>query len=246
MTRSIVERVGLLVRFFLLWMLLTGMSPMSADALFSYAVELEQKGDYGRSATEFGRYIHFAERFSKDERPRLEEAHFRLAMNLAENGETQASLEAFSSFGERWPSSHFIAQALLRMGSLYEDSGRLSLAKQCYGRLIQHFSDEKISSIGHLRLLGLALSEPVDLITARTHLAQITHPDYQKKVNMMKKELNRLEQWPEKSPHWALVWSIFFPGAGHFYLGRLRESLFSFLSNFLLNRTQHGIRSFFV
>lgn len=234
MTLWIIERVGLLVLFFLLWITLTGMAPISADALFAYAVELEQKGDYGRSATEFGRYIHFVQNFPIDELPRLEEAYFRLAMNLSENGETEASFKAFSSFGERWPSSHFIPQALLRMGSLYEDGGRFSLARQCYERLMQLYPDEKISSIGHLRLLWLALSEPVDLITARIHLAQITHPDFQNKRNLIEKEFNALEQLPEKSAQWALLWSIFFPGAGHCYLGRFKESIFSFLSNFLL------------
>ncbi|MEO5370799.1 MAG: tetratricopeptide repeat protein [Magnetococcus sp. DMHC-1] len=206
------------------------------EEVFAYARELEKQGDHGRAATEFGRYVSFARRVPKNapHLPQLEEAMYRLAVNLSQAGELDAALRAFASLGEAFPQSRHIPQALLRMGLIYEQGKDVEESKRRYQKLVAMDPDSEWAALASLRLAWLSLEQPGEDAIARQYLQAVTHARYVKNAQSMLREMDALPLLPYKDSWVAGSLSALLPGAGHLYLERPRDAGFAFLSNGLL------------
>ncbi|MBF0147681.1 MAG: tetratricopeptide repeat protein [Magnetococcales bacterium] len=231
------------IHFTLLIMFLSGW-PLNGGAedlyhptvVFAYACDLEKQGDHVRAATEFGRYVAFVRNTPDQESfgNRLEEAMFRLAVNLSQAKEFNAALLAFSDLGATFPKTRYLSQALLRMGYIYEMNGSLEEAQSRYQQLIDLGLDAELSSLASLRLAWLALDQPDMEQRARQHLRTASHARHQEHAHVMSQTIESLSRLPYKDPWLAGVSSAIIPGAGHWYLERPRDAAFALLSNGLL------------
>ncbi|MBF0426028.1 MAG: tetratricopeptide repeat protein [Magnetococcales bacterium] len=217
----------------------------SPAAVLAYACGLEAQGDHGRAATEFGRYLAFARQEPTAELPRLEEAMYRLADNLAQAGESDAALRAFAALGERFPGSRFIPRALLGMGYVYERSGATTEARQRYEKLLGMETDPEAAALAALRLAWLSLAQPGDEAMARRYLHAVVHAaqgekagetlqEYAGDAREMLQEVEALPRLPYKDPWLAGTLSAVLPGAGHLYLERPQDAGLVLASNGLL------------
>ncbi|MBF0429206.1 MAG: tetratricopeptide repeat protein [Magnetococcales bacterium] len=208
--------------------------PHTPEEVFAYASELEARGDFQRAATEFGRYVSSSSRASEQTFPRLEEAMFRLAVNLAQSREVDGALRAFSDLGARYPKSEYIPLALLRMGYIYEKNGAVEEATRRYRRLLEHGMDTEFSALSRLRLAWLALGKPGEEEVARHHLRSVTHPRFVNQAKGMLQGVDDLSNLPYKDPWISGAMTAVLPGAGHLYLKRPEDAGLAFLSNGLL------------
>ncbi|GAB0056535.1 Cell division coordinator CpoB [Candidatus Magnetaquicoccaceae bacterium FCR-1] len=204
------------------------------EAVFSYALDLEKQSDHKRAATEFGRYVSAGRGGSEQAFPRLEEAMFRLAVNLAQANETDGALRAFSELGAAYPKSPFIPMALLRMGLIYERAGAREEAVRRYQRLAEMGMDTELSALSRLRLAWLSMGKPGEEEVARGHLLAVDHPKMKEPVHDLLLELDRLPQLPYRDPWISGLLSAAVPGAGHLYLNRPEDAGVALLSNGLL------------
>ncbi|MBF0270996.1 MAG: hypothetical protein HQL98_02815 [Magnetococcales bacterium] len=204
------------------------------EAVFAYGVELETQKDHRRAATEFGRYVSGGKREGRGVFPRLEEAMYRLAVNLAEAREVDPALRAFSELGAAYPKSPFVPMALLRMGLLYERAGNGGEAMQRYRHLAGMGMETELSALSRLRLAWLAMGKPGEEAVARGHLQAVTLPRLKEPVHELLRELEALPQLPYKDPWISGLLTAVLPGAGHLYLDRPDDAGVAFLSNGLL------------
>jgi tetratricopeptide (TPR) repeat protein len=206
----------------------------SPQEVFAYAKALEGQGDHRRAATEFGRFIVFARHAPADEFPQLEEAMYRLALNLALSQETDKALRAFADLGGLFPKSRLITLALFRMGEIYAQAGAVEDAKARYQRLVAMGMDTELSALSRLRLAWLALGKPGEEGEARQQLLAVQHPKFTEQAKGMLQGVDTLPDLPYKNPWMAGTLSAVLPGAGHLYLNRPRDAGFALLSNGLL------------
>ncbi|MEO5347615.1 MAG: tetratricopeptide repeat protein [Magnetococcus sp. YQC-9] len=204
------------------------------EEVFAFAVDLEKKNDHKRAATEFGRYVSAGRRGPEKEFPRLEEAMFRLAVNLAQANEGDAALRAFAELGGAYPKSPFIPMALLRMGLIYERAGVREEAERRYQRLAEMGMSTELSALSRLRLAWLAMGKPGEEEVARGHLLAVDHPKLTEPVYELMRELDQLPKLPYKDPWISGLLTAALPGAGHLYLDRPEDAGMAFLSNGLL------------
>ncbi|MBF0418170.1 MAG: tetratricopeptide repeat protein [Magnetococcales bacterium] len=204
------------------------------EEVFSFALDLEKQNDHKRAATEFGRYVSAGRRDAGNGFPKLEEAMFRKAVNLAQSNETDAALRAFSELGEAYPKSPFISMALLRMGLIYERAGVREEAERRYKRLAEMGMDTELSALSRLRLAWLAMGKPGEEEVARGHLLAMDHPRFMEPVHELLRELDQLPKLPYKDPWISGLLTAAVPGAGHLYLDRAEDAGVALLSNGLL------------
>ncbi|MBF0190912.1 MAG: tetratricopeptide repeat protein [Magnetococcales bacterium] len=204
------------------------------EAVFAYGVDLESQKDHRRAATEFGRYVSGGKREGVEVFPRLEEAMYRLAVNLAEAREVDPALRAFSELGAVYPKSSFVPMALLRMGLLYERAGNTGEAMQRYRYLAGMGKENELDALSRLRLAWLAMGKPGEEEVARGYLQTVTLPRFKEPVHAMLREVEELPQLPYKDPWISGLLTAVLPGAGHLYLDRPDDAGVAFLSNGLL------------
>ena len=206
---------------------------MAAKEVYRYAVDLQQSGDSQRAATEFGRYLSYAKRHPDQTFPDHEKAMFHYAQSLAKNGEYDRALKAFESFGQHYPQSSQIADAMLEMGKIHE-AERHSLAAQFrYGQLKKYQPDSEWEAKANLRQAWQHLQLEQD-VQAIKKLEQIDQSPYQNSAKHILSELPQLKEIPQKDPKKAAILSAILPGAGHAYLDRPKDAQFAFLSNGLM------------
>ena len=205
---------------------------MSAENLFSYAQQLEKAGDFKRAATEYGRLVAFFYRVPAASFKYKQETFFRYALSLANAGEKEQALRAFSALGAAFPEGDRITPALVRMGQLYEEAGGIEQAKQTYHQLLGR--GETAATGARLRLSWLSLQEEKGIEQARQYLEKIEeiHAVVQKPT--LYRALDGLDDLPVKNPRVAGLLTAVLPGSGHLYLDRPQDALFAFLSNGLL------------
>ena len=206
--------------------------PMSVEELFLYAHSLERGGDYRRSATEYGRLVHFLVNQPDVRFRNREEAFFRHAVVLASAGETDRALQAFALFGEQFPRSRYIDAGLLKMGELYEKADMAEEARRRYRHLVARGGQG--ATFARLRLAWLALQEEGSVTQARHHVAQIADAEQRFDTPDWDRALEAVVPVAPKNPWAAGALTAVLPGSGHLYLDRPRDALFSFLSNGLM------------
>ncbi|MBF0620527.1 MAG: tetratricopeptide repeat protein [Magnetococcales bacterium] len=208
---------------------------MAPEEVFAFGLDLENIADYDRAATEFLRYVSFAERHAKSatEFPKLEESLYRAAINLARAGKTDTALKLFAQFGARFPDSRWIDSGLYRLSVIYENAGALNMAKQRLEQLIQRNHSTQLTDQARFRLAWLLLKQE-NLASARQQLQSVIDPDLTDKAILFQQAVDELEKQPKKNPRLAGLLSALVPGAGHLYLNRPKDAVFTFFSNGLL------------
>ena len=166
--------------------------------------------------------------------PRLEAAHFRLAINLAKAGEANRALQAFSDLGAAYPHSRYVPQALFAMAGIYAHAGMPEEAARRYRQLTRKPDAGGLADLSRLKLALLALEEPVDVARARAYLQEVASLAYQAKAAAILREIETLDHLPKKDPWVAGGLSTLLPGAGHLYLDRPKDGWVAFVSNALL------------
>ena len=205
---------------------------MSADNIFSYAQQLEKAGDFKRAATEYGRLIAFFYRVPTSSFKHKQEILFRYALSLANAGEKEQALRAFSELGAAFPKGDRITPALVRMGKLYEEEGEVEQAKQIYHQLLDR--GEAVAAGARLRLSWLSLQEEDGVDQARKYLETIEDSNRIAEQPTLYRALEGFNDLSVKNPRVAGLFTAFLPGSGHLYLDRPKDALFAFLSNALL------------
>lgn len=205
---------------------------MAPLEVYRFARELEHDGDFNRAATEYRRYISFAEQHPELELPQLEEAMFSLAGCLTQNNEHDKALKAYAAFGKRYPQSTRIAEGLLRLADIYQQAGDIDEAKNRFRAVLHHAPETAFADQARLELAFLAISEGDDA-EARQQLTAIRTEELAGRAAHIQQSMNDLAG-TDKNPLIAGGLSAILPGAGHYYAGRRRDATFAFLSNALL------------
>ena len=212
----------------------TGQNLMSAQEVYLYAVELQEKNqDYQRAATEFGRYLSYARRHPEADYPNHEEVMHRYAQSLAKGGEYQRALTAYANFGKQYPQSKKIAQLMFEMGEIHEAQKAHQAARFRYGQLKNYAPESEWKDRASLRQAWQHLQLGEDT-KALKRLNEIEDPHYKANVEKVLLALPELERLPQKDPKTAALLSALLPGAGHAYLDRPKDAQFAFLSNGLM------------
>lgn len=205
---------------------------MAPEEVFLFAEELRDSGDFSRAATEYRRYVSYAERRGFASFPHHEQALYAYAVCLEDSGETDRALRAYADFGAAYPASGLIADALLRVGAIYERGGDPVEAEKRYGQLIDLYPAGLSADLARLRLARIFVGAGRDT-EAMEILARVGSAEQSNNAAAVEQSLAARTN-EEKSPLAAGVFSAVLPGAGHAYVGRPRDALFAFLSNGLL------------
>ena len=207
-------------------------SLISVDQVFKYAQSLEKEGDFNRAATEYGRLVFYLDHHPNHPFGQREVVYYRYAVALSKAGEVDKALQAFSNFGQHFPTSQRIAPALLRIGNIFEKGGMPEEAKKRYNYLISQ--NNRFSDIGRIRLAWLVMQEEGGVEQAQHQLAEVTDSNLIKNREAINRLLEDLNHLPSKDPWKAGLLTALLPGSGHLYLDRPKDGFFAFVSNGLL------------
>lgn len=126
---------------------LVGESGGNADQLYSVARQQLDRGSLNSAAAAFEQFI--------SEHPddaRVADAHFFLADILAQQGESEASLEAFQEIQELFPTHVRVPQAMYRIALLHEELGDVDEARAVLERIMNTYPDDPVSMLAREKL----------------------------------------------------------------------------------------------
>lgn len=198
----------------------------SQSDIFTFAESLFSQQDYYRAITEYKRLLFFFPQsdFTK-------QAKFNIAKAYQLGGKYELSIKHFLDIKSEYKDAdigkkaHFESvESLYRMGS-YE-SALLSYHMFLERPEYTDFLDLAVYRIG---LSQLHLRRPED---ARTSFGSIEEPSdlYPLSQDMIGKT-GDFEKLKRKSPLLAGILSIFIPGAGQFYNGRIKDGIIALITN---------------
>lgn len=126
---------------------LVGESGGNADQLYSVARQQYDRQSFSSATAAFEQFIS-----EHPEDPRVADAHFFLADILAQQGESEASLEAFQEIPELFPTHPRVPQAMYRIALLHEELGDVDEARAVLERIMNTYPDDPVSMLAREKL----------------------------------------------------------------------------------------------
>lgn len=203
---------------------LYAIEPFSARGLWEFAESLSDEGDYYRAITEYKRLIHF---YPKDKLSVAARKRIADALERAERFEQALDYLSKLSEGEsgnplgKWAGFRY-AQLLFKMERYASSLARYEYLKSLY----PDRAGEAELGIG---LCYLMLERYDDASEAFRSIPGSSA--YYSPARELLKACEKGKKVRKKSPALAGLMAVVIPGSGHFYAGRYRDGVASFLLN---------------
>jgi tetratricopeptide (TPR) repeat protein len=196
-----------------------------ADKQFTFAEELFAEGDYYRAITEYKRFISFF-----PDNKCVEKSKYKIGVSYFRAKRWQESVDALTSFAEKYPQSTMSMEALYLKGMAQKKMKRwndaLATFKEIIRSKLNEYTDKAVyqSVIIHLQMEEWKKArETLLLISPNSPLSA--------SVNTISSGLDNIDTIPQKSPTVAGTLAAILPGAGHLYTERPMDAFVSFLIN---------------
>lgn len=198
-------------------------------SLLGFANHLFEKGHYYQAVTEYERFIYFNPHHSSIPEARLKIAYcyklgeqygraLELFRNLVdEYRDQEVGKEAAYQVGECYCLSEDYELALIELKNFVEDNPHHPLAEKAKWEM----------AWAYIYLENYASASTELLLMKDNGL-------YQKPAQGLAHTLAQLPHLPHKSPLLAGLLAAVIPGAGHFYMEKKKQAVFSFITNALL------------
>ena len=206
-------------------------SPQGGEekSLIGFANHLFERGHYYQAVTEYERFIYF-----NPNHPSVPNALLKIAFCYKLGEQYDKAIELFRNLVDEYHNQEVGGKAAYQVGECYLESGDYELALIEFENFIE-------DNPNHL------LTEKAKWEMAWTYIYLEEYSSAEKRLFLIKKDslyqkpsqelagaLKQLPHLPRKSPLMAGVLAAVIPGAGHFYMGKKKQAIFSFITNALL------------
>lgn len=228
------------VRIRCIWRFIAGMgifllsaSPVLPDQIiiggddqFGFARTWVERGEYGRAAGEFERFIHF---FPED--PRVPMARYLIGMCYLEDRRADAAREIFFQILRSNPGSLLAGKALFLTGESYYQQGVSGEAEYYFGQVIEKypFPDLKNAALYRLGWSSLQANRWRDASEIFGKVEEGSQ--FYESSQELAEESLKGETLVYKSPTGAGALAALVPGLGHAYVSRYKDAAVAFLLN---------------
>jgi len=198
-------------------------------SLLGFANHLFERGHYYQAVTEYERFIYF-----NPNHPSIPKARLNIAFCYKMGEKYDKAIELFRNLVDEYHNQEVGKEAAYQVGECYLESGDYELALIEFENFIDdnpnHLLTEKAK--WEMAWTYIYLEE---YASAEKQLFFIKEGSlYQKPSQELVSALKQLPNLPRKSPIMAGLLAAVIPGAGHFYMGKKKQAVFSFITNALL------------
>ncbi|MFP3981182.1 MAG: tetratricopeptide repeat protein, partial [Desulfobacterales bacterium] len=199
-----------------------GRMHLSAGAVFEFAMENFDNGDYQTAASEFKRFVHFF----PDHR-RAPEAAYQAGAAYFQMKRYARAIDAFEKVTTRFGGTEPATEAMFMITRCHVKLDNTRDALYTLDRIRSEAKDPYIRDRAYYRVGQIRLDSQ-DIAGAQAAFESISpenRPDFQ--VEKILAHLDRQDEISTRSPFLAGALSIV-PGGGYLYTGRYREALTAF------------------
>ncbi len=193
-----------------------------ADALFGYAMDRFETGDYETAVFEFKRFVYFF-----PDHARTDAAFFHIARSHFRTGRYEAALGYYQKTVQKFPDSEFAEKSRFQISRCYFRMNDPDAAMQTLYRLSQTSQDRAVRDKAFFRMawFSLELAKPGQ---ARTWLDRLS-PEGRRSLPVagLLEKMDKIDSLPRKSPFLAGLASVI-PGGGYLYCGRYQDAAVAF------------------
>ena len=206
-------------------------SPLEGEgkSILGFANHLFERGHYYQAVTEYERFIYF-----NPNHPSVPKARLKIAFCYKLGEQYDKAIELFRNLVDEYHNQEVGKEAAYQVGECYLESGDYELALIEFENFIDdnpnHLLTEKAKwemAWTYIYLEEYASAEKQLFLIKEGSL-------YQKPSQELVGALKHLPNLPRKSPLMAGLLAAVIPGAGHFYMGKKKQAIFSFITNALL------------
>lgn len=206
-------------------------SPQEGEekSLLGFANHLFERGHYYQAVTEYERFIYF-----NPNHPSVPKARLKIAFCYKLGEKHGKAIELFRNLVDEYYNQKVGKEAAYQLGECYLESGDYELALIEFENFIEdnpnHLLSEKAKwemAWTYIYLEKYASAEKQLFFIKEDSL-------YQKPSQELVSALKQLPNLPRKSPLMAGLLAVVIPGAGHFYMGKKKQAIYSFITNALL------------
>jgi len=198
-------------------------------SLIGFANYLFEKCHYYQAVTEYERFIYF-----NPHHPSIPEARLKIAYCYKLGEQYDRAIEFFQNLADKYSHQEAGKEAAYQVGKCSYLSGEYELALIKFKNFIENNPHHTLREKAQWEM-AWAYIYLEDYSSASTQLLLIQEGSlYHKPSQELARALKKLPQLPQKSPLLAGLLSALIPGAGHFYTGKKKQAIFSFITNSLL------------
>lgn len=206
-------------------------SPQEGEekSLLGFANYLFEKGHYYQAVTEYERFIYF-----NPNHPSVPKARLKIAFCYKLGEKYDKALELFRNLLDEYQDQEVGKEAAYQVGECYLESGDYELALIAFENFIEDNPNHLLSEKAKWEMAWTYIYLE-EYASAEKQLCLMKEDSlYQKPSQELASVLKQLPNLPRKSPLKAGLLAAVIPGAGHFYIGKKKQAIFSFITNALL------------
>jgi len=205
------------------------LSQEEEKSLIGFANYLFEKGHYYQAVTEYERFIYF-----NPHHPSIPEARLKIAHCYKLGEQYERAIELFRNLEDEYRDQDVGKEAAYQVGKCYYLSSDYELALIEFKNFIEDNPHHPLVEKAKWEM-AWAYIYLEDYSSANNQLHLIKEGStYQTPSQELARALKQLPHLPHKSPLLAGLLSAVIPGAGHFYTGKKKQAIFSFITNSLL------------
>lgn len=198
-------------------------------SLLGFANYLFERGHYYQAVTEYERFIYF-----NPNHPSVPKARLKIAFCYKLGEKYDKALELFRNLLDEYHDQDVGKEAAYQVGECYLESGNYELALIEFENFIEDNPNHLLSEKAKWEMAWTYIYLE-EYASAEKQLCLMKEDSlYQKPSQELSSVLKQLPNLPRKSPLKAGFLAAVIPGAGHFYIGKKKQAIFSFITNALL------------
>ena len=197
--------------------------------LLGFADYLFEKGHYYQAVTEYERFIYF-----NPHHPSVSHARLKIAYCYKKGEQYERAIELFRNLVDEYRGEEVGKEAAYQVGECYSARGDDEVAVIEFKNFIADYPHHPLAEKARWEMAWAYISLE-DYPSARQQLLLFEAQSiYRAPSQELSDALTELPHLSHKSPLVAGLLAAVIPGAGHFYMGRKKQALFSFITNALL------------
>lgn len=198
-------------------------------SLIGFANYLFEKGHYYQAVTEYERFIYF-----NPHHPSTPAARLKIAYCYKLGEQYDRALDLFRNLLDEYRDQEVGKEAAYQVGECYSLSEDYELALIEFKNFVEDNPHHPLAEKAKWEM-AWAYIYLENYSSASTQLLLIKEGSlYQEPSQELSHALNKLPHLPHKSPLIAGLLAAVIPGAGHFYMGKKKQAISSFITNALL------------
>ena len=198
-------------------------------SLIGFANYLFDRGHFYQAVTEYERFIYF-----NPNHPYVPKARLKIAFCYKLGEKYDKAIELFRDLVDEYHNQEVGKEAAYQVGECYRASGDYELALIEFENFIEDNPNHHLFEKAKWEMAWTYIYLE-DYSSAKKQLLLIKEDSiYQKPSQELISALKQLPHLPHKSPLVAGLLAAVIPGAGHFYMGKKKQAIFSFITNSLL------------